>query len=323
MGKIEASRSPDVSVVMGVHNEALHLRATLESVLAQEGVEFEFVVVDDGSTDSSGEILAARSAVTPRLRVVTQPNLGLTEALRRGCREARGRYVARQDAADLSLPGRLRRQKEVLDEDPSLAFVGCWTEFLGPAMEPLYTVRDRGLAREPTDLIQRAGDGWRLVEGPSCHGAVMFRRAHYEQAGGYRSEFFLAQDQDLWYRMAEIGRYQSVPEVLYAVRVLPEGRSLSYRKTQRRLGALANEAFQLRREGKPEREVLQRARDLRPPADGVGPWTRAKGHYFVGEALRRRGDERCVGYFRRAVAAAPYHIASWVRWLQWTLRWDG
>src|SRR5439155_4002224 len=131
---------PEVSVVMSVYNGASHLVATLDSILSQEGVEFEFIVVNDGSTDKSGQILDDYAQRDSRLRVIHQENTGLTRALIRGCDAARGEFIARQDAGDLSLPGRLVRQRVILDAEPAVVIVSCATRFLGPSEEELYTV---------------------------------------------------------------------------------------------------------------------------------------------------------------------------------------
>ncbi len=89
-------QKPEVSVVMSVYNGAGSLPATLQSVLSQEGCHFEFIVVNDGSSDASGRILDEWSARDARLRVIHQANTGLTRALIRGCSEARGEFIARQ-----------------------------------------------------------------------------------------------------------------------------------------------------------------------------------------------------------------------------------
>src|SRR5438128_1485891 len=112
---------PVVSVVTSVYNGERYLLPSLESVLGQQGVDLELVVVNDGSTDRTGQILDDLASRDNRLRVLHQTNRGLTEALARGCSEARGRYIARHDADDLSLPGRLRRQQRLLDGDPGLS----------------------------------------------------------------------------------------------------------------------------------------------------------------------------------------------------------
>lgn len=136
---------PDVSVVMGVFNDAQTLGRTLTSVLNQAGCVFEFVVVNDGSTDESGRILEQWAADDARLQVIHQENMGLTEALIRGCAKARGCYIARQDGGgDLSLPGRFVRQVEILDSRPDVVLTSCGTRFVGPSGERLFEVQQQG-----------------------------------------------------------------------------------------------------------------------------------------------------------------------------------
>src|SRR5512134_3441174 len=107
--------TPEISVVMGVCNAGERLAATIESVRSQEGVDLELVIVDDGSTDGSAAIIAGCAAADPRIRAIRQPNRGLTAALIAGCAASRAGLIARQDAGDLSLPGRLRAQREHLE----------------------------------------------------------------------------------------------------------------------------------------------------------------------------------------------------------------
>jgi glycosyltransferase involved in cell wall biosynthesis len=305
-----------VSVVMSVQDGGEYLAPTMESVLAQEGVDLELLAVDDGSVDGSADVLRSFAERDPRVRVFRRERLGLTEALIFGCAHARGRYVARQDAADLSRPGRLARQAQALDADPGLAFVSCWTEYRGPRMEYLYTTRDSGRARAPANVVVEEKGKVTLADGPTHHGSVMFRREVYERIGGYRREFYLAQDRDLWFRMAEAGRYQALPEPFYVARVLPASRSASFRDVQHRLGRLARRAFELRRAGASEAEVLALASTLRPRGSAHGPRRIAAANYFIGEALRRNEDLRCLGYLGRAVRLRPLHAASWLRLFQ-------
>jgi glycosyltransferase involved in cell wall biosynthesis len=116
------SSPPDISVVMSVYNDVDRLRETKESVLSQEGVSLEFIVVNDGSTDGSDVILRDYACRDNRVRIVHQHNQGLTRALIRGCGAAGGKYIARQDAGDISLPNRLRLQKAVLDQHEDCVF---------------------------------------------------------------------------------------------------------------------------------------------------------------------------------------------------------
>ena len=121
------SAPPQVSVVMSVYNGANHLSETLDSVLSQEDCDFEFIVVNDGSTDGTTRVLDDYAKRDKRLRVIHQENTGLTRALIRGCSEACGKFIARQDSGDISLPGRLKMQMNVLGGDIQAAFVSCAT----------------------------------------------------------------------------------------------------------------------------------------------------------------------------------------------------
>ncbi len=105
---------PDVSVVMSAYNGSRDLAKSVDSILCQEGVNFEFIIVNDGSTDESPRLLEQYAAKDARVRVIHQENRGLTKALIRGCAEARGEFIARQDVGDLSLPGRLANELKLI-----------------------------------------------------------------------------------------------------------------------------------------------------------------------------------------------------------------
>ena len=136
----------EVSVVMSVYNGALNLTPSMNSILSQEGVSLEFIVVNDGSTDNTGEILDDFARRDPRVRVIHQENTGLTRALIRGCDAALGEFIARQDAGDISLPGRLKNQAAVLTGCKDCVFVSCWTDVVGPNGEFLYTSQGTGVS---------------------------------------------------------------------------------------------------------------------------------------------------------------------------------
>src|SRR5215216_1853187 len=131
---------PNVSVVMSVYNGASSLQETIDSILAQEGVSLEFIIVNDGSTDESPQILEEYAKCDSRFKIIHQQNQGLTKALIWGCVEAKAEYIARQDAGDISLPGRLAKQLALASKNPDAAFVSCGTRFLGPGREHLYDI---------------------------------------------------------------------------------------------------------------------------------------------------------------------------------------
>lgn len=306
---------PDVSVVMAVRDDAAYLTETMESVLTQSGPAIEFVVVDDGSTDGSRGILRRYARTDSRIVVVEQEHEGLTRALIRGCEAATADLVARQDAADVSRPGRLGAQRDALEADPSLAFVSCWTDICGPEWEYLYTQRGTGRAEEPLDVVGREGKRAVLLDQPPHHGSVMFRKSAYDEAGGYRAAFYLAQDRDLWFRIAEVGRLQILPRAWYAARVLPESRTATYRDAQLELLGLARKAFEARQDGRSDEEHVRAASGVRP-SGGPDGRSRAAAFYFIGEALRRNADARCVEYFRRSLAQDPLSGRAWARLAQ-------
>ena len=303
--------NPQVSVVMSVYNGADNMRESIKSVLSQEGVRFEFIVVNDGSTDRSGALLDEIAAAEPRIRIIHQTNQGLTGALIRACSEVRGTYIARQDAGDLFLPGKLKRQVEVLESHPEAAFVSCGTRVVGPGEEHLH------------DLLSDEWDSTRhlltldpdKLKGPFGHGSVLFRRDLYERVGGYRKEFYFGQDVDLWIRLAEVGRLLMLPDILFQVAFTPNSISGWHRSKQITLAKLFLECARLRRAGASEAEPLARAALIRPSGGRKSVSDLAAGLYFVGACLSKRGDPRARRYYWDALRANPLHFRSAIRLL--------
>jgi hypothetical protein len=305
-----------VSVVMGVYNAAETVRASVDSVLAQKDVDLELVVVDDGSTDGTPGILDDYAADDARLRIIRQPNQGLTRALMAGCEAATGELIARQDAGDVSLAGRFLAQAEALRTDPGLAFVSCWSEYRGPGGEYLYTLTGPP-EQDRASMILRDELPRGVAGGPTHHASVMFRADAYRGAGGYRSEFYFAQDWDLWYRLAAVGSFRILPKVYYLVSLETHSISGLNRSRQMRLFDLARRSSFLRRAGSGDAPILEQAGRIRPiPGRRPSRFVEAASFYFIGECLRRNGDRRCREYFRQAIGRFPLHLKAWVRLLQ-------
>ena len=301
-----------MSVVVGVHNGMPALRETLGNILSQAGVELELVVVDDGSTDGSGGLLEHYAERDSRIRVVRQEHRGLTRALIRGCALARGEYIARQDVSDVSLPGRLRTALDYLATHEDIVFASCGVRVVGPGGELLFDVR------QDEDALNRA---LRTVDpaeltGPAAHGSVVFRRAAYEKVGGYRAEFYFAQDLDLWVRLAEVGDHAVVPQILYRIVVGPDSIGGRYRREQLALKRLITESAHRRRGGLSDAAILQQAAAVGPAATVRGRRAaRSSAFYFIGTCLRRRSDQAAVEYFKRAIRENPLHLRAWWRLL--------
>jgi len=290
--------SPLVSVVMGVRNSADSLPSTLASLTDQLGVDFEIVVVNDGSSDATGEILADLAGQDARLRVVTRPGQGLTRSLIDGCAFARGTFIARQDAGgDRSLPGRLARQVLCLEEHPEASLCSSHARLVVPegATAAINTVDETALA-----------DG---LTGPAYHGSVMMRRSTYEQAGGYRAAFYYAQDIDLWSRMVELGPHLVVPEVLYEATLSPDSISGSRRQEQQQFHALIVGATEARRSGDSEQPWLAEAEALSERCRHAprNPLREAAGAYFIGACLLDEHPDLARSYLLQAVKLNPWH----------------
>ncbi len=196
---------------MAVHNGESYLREAMRSIVSQAYGDFEFLIIDDASTDGSAEILA--SCDDARIRLVRNgDHLGLTVSLNKGLSLARGEFVARMDSDDVSLPQRLSRQVAFLEARPEVGVCGTWVEIIGEHAGQVW--------RYPTDpdLIRCR----LLFEPPLAHPSVMMRKAALANAGlTYDPRFRRAQDYELWTRSVRHFSIANVPEVLLRYRIHP------------------------------------------------------------------------------------------------------
>ncbi len=300
---------PQVSVVMSVYNGAEHLAETLESVLEQKECGFEFIVVNDGSTDATAHILDDYAARDNRLHVIHQKNTGLTLALIRGCAQARGEFIARQDAGDISLPGRMKRQCEFLQGFSDVVMTGCAVQFSGPMREPLY---------QTAKPMMQLDDGLRQLKiehlhGPPHHGGTMFRRDAYQKVGGYRAAFVVAQDIDLWLRLSELGRCLGMNEVLYQARLEAGSISSRRREEQFRSGTLALACARQRQAGGNDQALLDAYVPETLPKTIVGRFEKARFHYFIASCLTGHDRMAAKRYYRRVLKENPLHLKALFR----------
>ena len=197
--------SPKVTVLMAVFNGERYLQAAIESILKQGFADFEFIIVDDGSTDDTPRILA--DCADSRVRVLHNPqNIGLTKSLNRGLNAARGEYIARQDADDRSTPTRLREQAAYLDAHPKAVLVTGNLEIINAEGETV-GIQQRAA---PPEVVKFKMLFYNHIGG---HGQVMFRRQIALDANGYDESRRYSQDYDLWLRLMNRGDIIILPRV--------------------------------------------------------------------------------------------------------------
>ncbi len=202
----EMRPAPLVTVLMPVFNCEAYVGEAIESILNQSFRDFEFIVINDGSTDRSGDILARYERMDERVKVYHQENRGIISSLNRGCDLARGRYIARMDADDISLAERLAKQVRYMEAHPEIGVLGTWIEYVDE------NGSSQGNWCMPT---MPALIDWSLFFG-SClaHPSVMMRRDVVEQLGFYRPEALHIEDYDLWVRASGVTRIANIPEIL-------------------------------------------------------------------------------------------------------------
>jgi hypothetical protein len=225
---------------MSVFNGARFLAAAVESILTQSFRDFELIAIDDGSQDSTGQILDSYTQ-DPRVRVFHQENAGLIESLNRGCRLARGVYIARMDGDDIAVKNRLELQVEFMDAHPNVGV-------LGGAVEAI-SVDGRVLAvyaNPETDVEIR---GALKSCSPFWHPTVMMRTETVLAVGGYRGAVAEAEDYDLWLRIAERTELANLNSILLQYRLHSNQVSVSRRSQQILSSLAARAAAEVRKNG--------------------------------------------------------------------------
>jgi len=200
--------SPKVSVIMSVYNGEKYLKEAVESILNQTFGDFEFIIINDGSTDKSGEILEEYAKKDSRIRLFHQKNMGLTKSLNRAIKLARGEYIARMDADDISMPERLERQVKFLEQHQEVGVVGCNVTIINQTGNFVKSVR------LPNNINLSLRKRNCLV-----HGSIVFRKEVIEQSGAYNEKMLYAQDYEMLLRISKVFKISSVNEFLYKLRM--------------------------------------------------------------------------------------------------------
>lgn len=208
--RVDRGAPPRVTVLMPVFNGEKYLAEAIDSILNQTFADFEFIIIDDGSMDRTWAILS--SYTDPRLRLVrNDENIGVSKAANKGLALAQGKYIARMDADDVSLPERLARQVDYLETHPEIGVLGTGVQIMdgsGDTSDTWQFPTQHGMLR------------WSLCfTCPIMHPTVMMRRQAVQWVGGYASDMVLAEDYDLWRRLSDVTRLSNLPDVLLRLRL--------------------------------------------------------------------------------------------------------
>ena len=288
---------PLLSVVMPVYNCRPYLADAIASVCGQTFADFELVIVDDGSTDGSAEILDAAAAQDARVRIIRRPNTGLVGALNDGLAAVRGTFVARMDGDDLCQPERFAVQLRFLEENASCVAVGSAVDLIDPTGRRLKTMR-APLGHDAIVAELLAGNGTALV-----HPAVMFRGSALAAVSGYDQAFSgYGEDWDLFLRLSHQGRLANLPDILLRYRMHPQSYNLTRRADQVRNYLAAINRVR-REKGLDEITTLSGSRPT-PDAAAV--------HRLWAEWAIEGAEYRTARHHSwKALAHAPFNPASW------------
>jgi glycosyltransferase involved in cell wall biosynthesis len=270
----------DVDVVIPVRNGGRLLAEAVESVLSQQGVNVHVVVVDDGSTDGAPERLPS----DPRIQVVPTAGTGIVGALNTGVAAGSAPYIARQDADDVSLPGRLSSEVELLEQHPGIGLVA--------------TAFEVQVGRRVVTTM-RTSPGGMLAKNRICAGSTMVRREVLAAAGGYRPQFRLSSDYDAWLRCASVSGLAILPLVGYRYRLHADMSTIRWAAVHPAYSTLAKASAQARIRGAadPADDLETWLADRLPPLDEQDELTAEVAAWWATEfaALGSRADAvRCA-----------------------------
>ena len=202
---MDINASPKVTVIIPVYNREKYVSEAIDSILAQSFTDFELLLIDDGSTDGSVEVI--RSYTDPRIRLVcNEGNWGIPKTRNKGIQLARGEYVAMLDSDDCAYPDRLEKQVAFLDRHRDYALVGSWTAAMDEKGQSLRRIKI--LPVSPGAVQSRL-----LFKCSLSQSAIMARKTVLQEYG-YRDQYIVCQDVDLFVRLAGKHKLGNLPEIL-------------------------------------------------------------------------------------------------------------
>lgn len=204
---------PKISVVMSVYNGEKYMRESIESILSQSEKDFEYIIIDDGSTDTSLKIINEFQKKDPRIKVLSRKNKGLVYSLNEGLQLAQGEYIARMDADDISHIDRFERQIKYMEEE-NLVVCGSFAEKIDTLGQKVGE-----MTYPPSSVTIKS---FALLHNPFIHPSIIFKKDSIEKVGGYKAFFRHIEDYELWTRLIYRYKTGNIPLTLLQYRVHDE-----------------------------------------------------------------------------------------------------
>jgi len=227
--KLQKRKYPKITILMSVYNGEKYLREAVDSILNQTFKNFEFIIINDGSTDKTEEIL--KDYNDSRIKIYkNKRNLGVAKSLNVGLKMAKGEYIARQDSDDISTPKRLAVQADFLDRHPAYAVVGVFPKVINEISDKI-----RYGQRPIKDIDIR-----KTLKTKNCivHGSAMIRMRCLHDVGLYDESMANSEDYELWLRLAKKYAFRNIAKFLYVLRLHNKNLDAAYIKEQQIFVAL-------------------------------------------------------------------------------------
>jgi len=203
---------PKISVVMSVYDGEKFLEEAVLSVLNQTYKDFEFIIIDDGSTDSSLKMLRSFEKKDERIKLVSRENKGLTRSLNEGIKLAQGEYIARMDGDDISMPKRFEKQIDFLEKNKDIALCGTWAINIDENGNEIGEYKTPTTNKEIRKMI--------LFHNPFIHPSVMMRKEIINNVGLYNEKIKYAQDYEYWLRIIKKNKMANLNSFLLWYRIV-------------------------------------------------------------------------------------------------------
>ena len=295
--------APTISVLMSAYNAEKYLSDAVESILNQTFRDFEFVIVNDGSTDATSRILNQYAQKDDRIVLIEQDNSGLCRALNVGLFSCRGELVARMDADDIAVPQRFEKQVEFLHSNPECVAVGTGLalidsdgDILGTQVPPL-----------THDEIEAS-----LFKGVGAvpHPTAMIRRTFLDQIGGYDETAIHVEDLDLWLRLSELGRLANMSNELLRYRLHENSVTVTKRRIQ-----IENAAIVLKSACERRGIQMDLSSVLQSELEDFNTSGLNQAHQLLAMAVHSGNYGTASKYAWRRVRNSPFSLRRWKTWL--------